>query len=160
MASVAWCKWSCEACGNHSTMEKPGNQKRSAHLGEPEPAFWANPFSFIFFFWYNRVLLQVTGYQELQCACTMPLMRSWFYWVLSRTVLAVYGVNLASLRRLPQAPKIRGKEANVMLGAALRVGLVAAAGMEETTGDGGPAKVRLPQDMPRADTLHPLQLQV
>lgn len=55
-------------------MEKPGNLKRSAHLGEPEPAFWANPFSFVFFFWYNRVLLQVRGYQEMQCACAMPLM--------------------------------------------------------------------------------------
>ena len=69
VASVAWRKRSCEVCGNRSTMEKPGNQKRSAHLGEPEPAFWANPFSFVFFFWYNRVLLQVTYYQQLQCAC-------------------------------------------------------------------------------------------
>ena len=110
MAGVARCKWSCEVCSNHSTMEKPVNQKRSAHLGEPEPAFWANPFSFVFFFWYNRVLLQVTSYQELQCACAMPLMCTQLAQLGAiKNCACCVRVTLASLRRCcsPQSEEVK-----------------------------------------------------
>ncbi len=39
----------------------PRKHAQSADLGRPEPSFCSNPLSFIFFFWYNRVLLAVGG---------------------------------------------------------------------------------------------------
>jgi len=39
----------------------PRKHAQSADLGRPEPSFCSNPLSFVFFFWYNRVLLAVGG---------------------------------------------------------------------------------------------------
>ena len=39
--------------------------EHDARLGEPEPTFWSNPFSFTFFWWFGRVLLRVRAFTSL-----------------------------------------------------------------------------------------------
>ena len=94
-------------------MEKSRKVKRSAHLGEPEPGFWANPLSFTFFLWYNRVLLQV---QDSQICSVHPACLAGCSKTLSPALCRVCP---AFPRCLQQPPKSRCEEAKEMLGAAL-----------------------------------------